>query len=105
MKRKTLTAVGIARVKAPADPRRRRMEWDSVVPGLALRVTATGAKSWTLVTRYHGKVVFVTLGKAGAITLPAARALARDGLERIAAGQDPRIPKRAPARPAVDTAD
>jgi integrase len=86
--------VGVARAKAPDDPRRRRMDWDSVVPGLALRTTATGSKSWVLVTRFDRKVIFVTLGKSPGLSLPVARTLAREGLERIARGEDPRRPKR-----------
>jgi integrase len=53
-----------------------------------------------LVTRFQGKVVFVTLGKPPGIALSTARELARAGLGRIARGDDPRTPKRpAPAGP------
>jgi len=40
MKRKTLTATGVRRATPPTDPRRRRMDWDAVVPGLALQQPA-----------------------------------------------------------------
>ena len=99
MRRKTLTATGVRRATPPTDPRRRRMDWDAVVPGLSLRTTATGSKSWVLVTRFQGKVVFVTLGKPPGIALSTARELARAGLGRIARGDDPRTPKR-PTPPA-----
>lgn len=102
MKRKTLTAEGVARVRPLADPRRRRMDWDAVVPGLALRTTTTGSKSWVLVTRYEGRVVFATLGKPPGITLPAARDLAREGLARVSRGDDPR--QRAASEPPVRAA-
>ena len=98
MKRKTLTAAGVARVRPLADPTRRRMDWDAVVPGLALRTTSSGSKSWVLVTRHHGRVRFVTLGKPPGITLPTARTLAREGLERVARGEDPR-PRPSPRIP------
>jgi len=94
MKRKTLTAAGVARVRAPDDPRRRRMDWDAVVPGLALRTTAHGSKSWVLVTRFAGRVRFVTVGKAPGLALPKARELAREGLERVANGEDPQVARR-----------
>ncbi len=97
MRRRTLTAIGVARSRAPDDPRRRRMEWDAVVPGLALRITATGAKSWVLVTRLKGRVIWDTLGKPPGLSLPAARDLARDGLDLVARGEDPRE-RRRPAK-------
>ena len=91
MVRKTLTEIGVARVQAPRDSLRRRMDWDAVVPGLMLRTTANRAKSWVLVTRFRGKVVFVTLGKPPGVTLATARALAREGLKRVANGEHPRL--------------
>ena len=51
--KKPLTDRTIAAVK-PALPGKRKLLWDAVVPGLALRVTDTGAKSLVLVTRYPG---------------------------------------------------
>ena len=99
MKRKTLTAKGVERARHSGDPRRRRMDWDAVVPGLALRTTAHGSKSWVLVTRAFGRVRFVTLGKPPGFSLPAARALARERLERVARGEDPRLPKRVAQAP------
>src|SRR5262245_51854716 len=103
MKRKTLTAAGIARVRPVADPRRRRMGRGAVVPGLAPRTTATGSKSWVLVTRFNGHVVFATLGKPHGIELPKARDLAREGLARVARGEDPR--QRAASAPRIQAND
>jgi integrase len=65
--------------------------WDAIVPGLAVRVTATGRKSFVLVTRYPGSAnpTARALGKVGAITLEDARAKGREWLKLIAAGTDP----------------
>ena len=68
-----------------------RLAWDAVVPGMAVRVTTTGQKSFVLVTRYPGSPnpTARSLGKAGVITLEDARAKAREWLKLIAAGTDP----------------
>ena len=68
-----------------------RLAWDAVVPGMAVRVTTTGQKSFVLVTRYPGSQnpTARSLGKAGVITLEDARAKAREWLKLIAAGTDP----------------
>jgi hypothetical protein len=57
-----------------------RLAWDAVVPGMAVRVTTTGQKSFVLVTRYPGSQnpTARSLGKAGVITLEDARAKARE---------------------------
>jgi integrase len=62
-----------------------------VVPGLAVRVTATGQKSFVLVTRYPGSdnPTARALGKVGAITLEDARIKGREWLKLIASGVDP----------------
>ena len=52
--KKPLTDRAIAAVK-PAPPGKRRLLWDAVVPGLALRVTDTGSnRALVLVARYPG---------------------------------------------------
>jgi integrase len=67
------------------------LAWDALVPGLAVRVTATGAKSFVLVTRFPGSAnpTARALGKVGAITLGDARTKGREWLAQIAAGTDP----------------
>jgi len=62
-----------------------------VVPGFAVRVTATGQKSFVLVTRFprSPNPTARSLGKVGAITLEDARVKAREWLKLIAAGTDP----------------
>ena len=51
----------------PAAVGKRKLYWDSVVPGLALRITDTGAKSFVYVKRFPG------------LPNPTARAICRYG--------------------------
>jgi integrase len=64
---------------------------DSVVPGLALRVTDSGHKSFVLVARFPGSnnPTRRALRSYGALSLDAARKKARLWLELIAKGIDP----------------
>jgi integrase len=67
---------------------------DAIVPGLALRVTATGHKSYVLVARYPLNPKNPTrrrLGEAGKITLNEARDKARKWLALIEKQIDPKI--------------
>jgi len=75
----------------PPPPGKRRIVWDAIVPGLGLRVTDRGAKSFVLVTRYPGSSSPAprSLGTYGAISLEAARIKAREWLELIGSGIDP----------------
>jgi integrase len=88
--KRPLTDRGIAALK-PAPSGKRSLIWDAVVPGLAVRVTDTGSKSFVLVTRYPGSPNPTprSLGKVGAITLADARDLARGWLKSLGAGVDP----------------
>jgi hypothetical protein len=75
----------------PAPPGKRRLVWDAVLPGLAVRVTDRGKCSFVLVTRYPGyrHPVPRFLGNVGAITLEDVRGRAREWLKLISAGIDP----------------
>jgi integrase len=74
-----------------AAPGKRKLYWDAVVPGLAVRVTDTGAKSFVLVGRFGGATnpTARALGKVGAVSLGDARQRAQDWLKSVAAGIDP----------------
>jgi integrase len=88
MKPTTLTDRGVRGLR----PKDKRYEVrDTVVPGLYVDVTKSGAKSFILCTRYPGKLHpgRRTLGKVGVMTLADARATARAWLESIAKGVDP----------------
>lgn len=78
-----------------AAPSGRRDEYaDAIVPGLALRVTSTGHKSFVLVARYPTAPKNPTrrsLGDQGKITLEQARQKARAWLELIGRGIDPKV--------------
>jgi integrase len=67
---------------------------DSIVPGMALRVTDKAHKSFVLITRYPSNPANPTrraLGAYGEIKLDEARDKARGWLELIGRGVDPRI--------------
>jgi hypothetical protein len=88
--KRPLTDRGIAALK-PAPAGKRRLHWDAIVPGLAVRVTDTGVKAFVLVKRFPGNPnpTARSIGKVGAITLEAARVQAREWLVEIAGGRDP----------------
>jgi len=92
--KKPLTDRAIAGVKA-APPGKRRLLWDAIVPGLALRVTDRGKRSFVLVTRYPGSrnPTPRTVGVVGAISLAEARDTAREWLGQIRKGVDPQAHK------------
>ncbi len=86
MPKKNLTARFVDSVK----PTRSRTEYlDRDVPGLALRVTPQGAKSWSVLYRHHGRLRRLTLGSADVLTLAKARDRARDELYAVGKGADP----------------
>jgi integrase len=91
--KRPLTDRGIAALK-PAKGRAYALAWDALVPGLAVRVTASGSKNFVLVTRYPGSAnpTARALGKVGAITLADVRTKGREWLKSIAAGTDPTAP-------------
>jgi integrase len=76
-------------------PRKGRIDYpDALVPGLALRVTDAGHKSFVLIARYPQNPKNPTrraLGDVGVITLEQARAKARRWLELIGKGIDPKV--------------
>ena len=67
---------------------------DTVVPGLLLRVRASGAKSWSLRYRKAGRRRRVTIGAYPGVRLAAARKAARGFLAKVANGGDPAAEKR-----------
>jgi hypothetical protein len=75
----------------PAAAGKRVEVWDALVPGLGIRVTDTGTKSFVLVARYGGadNPARRALGSYGALTLEQARNKAREWLALIPRGIDP----------------
>jgi integrase len=72
--------------------------WDSHQPGLALRVSATGARSWFCMYRVAGKQIKETLGTVATIPrVDEARRRAHLSLEKARSGVDPVAARRAAA--------
>src|SRR5262245_24978628 len=95
--RRTLNDRIIKALKPPkpqqGKPGQRNELWDALVPGLGIRVTATGAKSFVLVTRYPNSKnpARRTLGTYGELTLEQARTKARRWVELVGQGIDPHV--------------
>ena len=69
--------------------------YDEKVPGLALRVTPNGVKSWTVRYRHRGRLRRLTLGRVSIITLAKARERVRDLLHDASKGVDVATEKQA----------
>jgi integrase len=80
---KELKALEVARIAAPG------LHFVGVVPGLALQVTAAGARSWTFRAVIGGRRRDMGLGSYPSVTLAMAHAKARDARELIRQGIDP----------------
>lgn len=102
MARQTLTDRGIKALK-PAVPGNRYDIMDVVVPGLGVRVTDKGAKTFVLVARFPGSTnpTRRAIGEYGALTLEKARETARLWLEQIQKGIDPKAEVERDRRAAV----
>ena len=88
-----LTARTVATLRAPSD--RPRIEYfDAEVPGLSLRITSDGVKTWTLLYRHHGRKRRLTLGRFPDLGLGKARLRATEERGRVAGGADPATEKR-----------
>ena len=84
----------------PAPAGQRYAISDALVPGLRVRVTATGSKTyilWRRVAPTHKSASALALGAVGTLTLAQARNKARAWLAMIAQGQDPRAARQAHA--------
>ncbi len=64
--------------------------WDSAAPGLGLRASPGGGKSFIFQAKLNGQVIRITIGDPRTWTLPAAQAEARRLKVIIDSGQDPR---------------
>ena len=82
-------------VKAIRPPASGRIEyWDQGLPGLWLRVSDQGRKSWGITYRHNGRQRRLTIGKFPNLTLADARDKARVLLRQVGFGQDPAEAKR-----------
>ncbi|QIG47201.1 integrase arm-type DNA-binding domain-containing protein [Nordella sp. HKS 07] len=92
MVRKMLTDRGLKALKS-APPGKRQIIWDAAVPGFGIRITDRGHHSFVLCVRYPGSRYPTpkSLGDVGSISLEQARNKARQHLELIQRGIDPKV--------------
>lgn len=88
-----LTAATVEKTKPPEKGRSEL--WDTQVPGLALRITPNGIKSWCIRYRASGKQKRFTLGTYPAISLADARNEASEAIRNVKMGQDVQREKEA----------
>lgn len=88
-KRENFTAEVVAKKLCQAD-KQQSIYWDAKTPGLGLRVTAAGAKSYIFEARLHGKTLRVTIGDVRTWALGKAQAEARRLKALTDQGIDPR---------------
>lgn len=92
---RTLTTAAIERLKPPSAGQ--IDHFDRGYPGLALRCSYKGAKTFVHVYRWGGKLHRATLGRFPLMSLAAAREAWRHGREAIEHGGNPARPKAADA--------
>lgn len=83
-----MTAAAVAKLKTPK-PGVGTEYFDASFPGLSLRITPRGAKTFALMTRINGRQKRITLGRWPALGLADARKKATDLLDQIDRGEDP----------------
>ena len=87
MPKKTLTVAAVERIKPPA--KGQSEHFDLGHPGLALRVSYAGAKSWAFFYRIGGHLRRTSLGAYPAMSLIEARDAWRAARQSVARGIDP----------------
>jgi integrase len=90
---KALTEIGIKRL-TKALPGKRKEVSDALAPGLVLRVTDRGVKSFSVYYRWRGKNSRLTLGPWPGLGIEEARARAREVREWARKGIDPKLAMR-----------
>jgi integrase len=91
-----LTAVAVEKLSSPATVRKDIYDKDS--PGLVLRVSPSGAKSWSFTYRANGKQRRLSLGAYPGVSLKLARERAQDARGAVQRGEDPVEDKKAEKR-------
>ena len=89
---KPLTAAAVAKLKAGAQRREVR---DAACPGLCLRITPKGIKTFAFVYRDKttSKVTWLTIGRYPDVLLADARVIANDARKAVTNGGIPLAPK------------
>jgi integrase len=100
---KHLTDPGIEKIgKAPKGKRIER--FDAGAPGLCLRITDKGAKSWSVYYRLNGKHQRMTIGTWPGIGVARARDRARQIKDQAKGGTDPKAAREAEERATQEAA-
>jgi len=89
MKRDNFTSARIEAFKC-AEGRQQSIYWDGKTPGLGLRVTAKGAKSYVFETTLNGKTLRITIGDIRTWSISQAQAKATSYKAQTDSGIDPR---------------
>jgi len=76
-----------------AEKGKRPIYYDTMVPGLGIRVTSSGVKSFIVRKYMNNKAVTATLGHYPAMTISQARTAARETLIEFSAGKNPNTQK------------
>jgi integrase len=87
MTNRTLTATAVERLRAPATGQ--ADHFDQGYPGLALRISYGGARTWVYFYRLFGKQKRMTLGRWPSMSLAAARDAWRDARNTMDKGESP----------------
>jgi integrase len=87
MSRTRLTELAVKKMRPPESGRAEH--FDELLPSFGLRVTGNGAKSWFVMTRVHGKLKRITLGRHPALGLADARDRARKVIADAQKGETP----------------
>ena len=91
-KHRSFTEDRLDRIKPPSTGR--DVYHDTTTPGLIVRVTTAGSKTYSVYKKLSGKPVRHTIGQVGAITLKAAREAAAAALGKMPLGVNPNVEKR-----------
>ena len=103
MTNRTLTATAVERLRAPATGQ--ADHFDQGYPGLALRISYGGARTWVYFYRLFGKQKRMTLGRWPSMSLAAARDAWRDARNTIDKGESPQHQRPAAANSFAAVAD
>ena len=92
MPRRALTAASVERLKPPA--KGQVEHFDKGFPGLALRVSYGGGKSWAFFYRIGGRLRRMSLGTFPAVSLAEAREAWREARQDVQLGRDPSLGRK-----------
>jgi integrase len=85
--RRPLTAAAVSRIKPPLEGQ--VDHFDAGYPGLALRISYGGSRSWVYLYRWQGRQRRLTLGLWPALELAEARDAWREARKKLSKGEEP----------------